>query len=422
MGSKIWRLIFNFLLSAMLAVFAWNAVASFLAWAANDRELSAYFSTTQGSDWLSILYRTTFIGVGSIFGFALGATIFRRIEHAGDRLRTMATRDKIALVLGLSVGLLLAAILAIPIILFLTPYSPAIAITVALLLGVSVMYLTTVAALSMKEEFRVYMPPHEPEEEKVPKEKFKILDTNVIIDGRIADIARAGFIEPPIYVPGFILDELQHIADSSDAIRKTRGRHGLDVLASMDQDVNITLREFDRLAPPVPGEAVDARLVRLAKEMNGSIITNDFNLNKVATLQGVPVLNINLLANALKPRVVVGEAMQVSLVKEGKEALQGVGYLDDGTMIVVENGRTHIGETVDVVVSSVIQTASGKMIFASLQSGGSGGSGAGAPNGNGSGGGPGTGATEHDAQSEGEDVERGMRSYSRGGPRRPVRK
>ena len=366
MASKIWRLIFNFLLSAMLAVFAWNAVASFLAWAANDRELSAYFSNTQGSDWLAILYRTTFIGVGSIFGFALGATIFRRIENAGDRLRGMATRDKVALVGGFSIGLLLAAILAIPIILFLAPYSPAIAITVALLLGVAVMYLSTVAALSMKEEIRFYMPPT-PEEEKIPTEKFKLLDTNVIIDGRIADIARAGFVEPPIYVPGFILDELQHIADSSDAIRKTRGRHGLDVLASMDQDVNITLREYDRLAPPISGEAVDARLVRLAKALNGSIITNDFNLNKVATLQGVPVLNINLLANALKPRVVVGESMQVSLVKEGKEPLQGVGYLDDGTMIVVENGRRHLGETVDVLVSSVIQTASGKMIFATLQ-------------------------------------------------------
>lgn len=405
MASKIWRLIFNFLLSAMLAVFAWNAAASFLAWAANDRELSSYFSTTQGSDWLAILYRTTFIGVGSIFGFALGATLFRRIENAGDRLRGMATRDKVALVGGLSIGLLLAAILAIPVILFLAPYSPAIAVTVALLLGVAVMYLSTVAALSMKEEIRFYMPPA-PEEEKIPTEKFKLLDTNVIIDGRIADIARAGFVEPPIYVPGFILDELQHIADSSDAIRKTRGRHGLEVLASMDQDVNITLREYDRLAPPIAGEAVDARLVRLAKALNGSIITNDFNLNKVATLQGVPVLNVNLLANALKPRVMVGESMQVSLVKEGKEPLQGVGYLDDGTMIVVENGRGHLGETVDVLVSSVIQTASGKMIFANLQQTSS----------------DGNSIDNHDAQSEGEEIERGMRSYSRSGPRRSVRK
>ncbi len=404
MVSKVWRLLFNFLLSAMLAVFGWNAVASFLTWATADRELSTYFSTTQGSDWLSILYRTTFIGVGAIFGFALGATIFRRIEKAGDRLRSMATRDKVALIGGLSIGLLLAAILSIPIILFLTPYSPAIAITVALLLGVAVMYLCTVAALSMKEEIRLYMPPA-PEENKLPTEKFKLLDTNVIIDGRIADIARTGFIDTSIYVPGFILDELQHIADSSDTMRKSRGRRGLDVLKTMD----VIVREYDHLAPKMSGEEVDARLVRLAKAMNGSIITNDRNLTNVANIQGVTVLNINELANALKPRVLPGEPMEVTLVKEGKEQSQGVGYLDDGTMIVVENGRAHLNETIEVVVSSVYPTQSGIMIFAHLQQN--------------------NGTTDGTNDSEGPngtndggEVERGMRSYSRGGARRPVRK
>ncbi|MES2465467.1 MAG: PIN domain-containing protein [Armatimonadota bacterium] len=362
MVSKVWRLLFNILLSTMLAVFGWNAVASFLTWAIADPELSKYFSATQGSDWLSILYRTTFIGVGAIFGFALGAAIFRRIENVGDKLRGMATRDKVALIGGLAIGLLLAAILSIPVILFLNPYSPAIAVTVALLLGVAVMYLCTVAALSMKEEIRFYMPPA-PEEEKVPNEKFKLLDTNVIIDGRIADIARTGFVDAPIYVPGFILDELQHIADSSDAMRKSRGRRGLDVLKTMD----VVVREYDRLAPKMSGEEVDARLVRLAKALNGSIITNDRNLSNVAHIQGVTVLNLNELANALKPRVLPGEVMYVTLIKEGKEPSQGVGYLDDGTMVVVENGRGHLNKTVEVVVSSVYPTQSGIMIFAHLQ-------------------------------------------------------
>lgn len=402
MVSKVWRLLFNFLLSAMLAVFGWNAVASFLTWAAADRELSTYFSTTQGSDWLSILYRTTFIGVGSIFGFALGATIFRRIERVGDSLRGMATRDKVALIGGLAIGLLLAAILSIPVILFLTPYSPAIAITVALLLGVAVMYLCTVAALSMKEEIRFYMPPA-PEEETIPNEKFKLLDTNVIIDGRIADIARTGFVDSPIYVPGFILDELQHIADSSDAMRKSRGRRGLDVLKTMD----VVVREYDRLAPKMAGEEVDARLVRLAKALNGSIITNDRNLSNVANIQGVVVLNINELANALKPRVLPGEPMEVTLVKEGKDPTQGVGYLDDGTMIVVENGRGHLNETVEVVVSSVYPTQSGIMIFAHLQNSGTN---------------DGTNDSDGNGPGDGSDLERGVRAYPRSGTRRPVRK
>ncbi|MBC8103691.1 MAG: TRAM domain-containing protein [Cytophagales bacterium] len=400
MGSKIWRLIFNFLLSAMLAVFGWNAVLAFLNWAAQDPQLKVYFAAAQGDEWLGILYRTTFIAVGGIFGFALGATIFRRLELVGDRLRGMATRDKVALVGGLVVGLLLAAILAIPIILFLTQYSPAIAVTVAMLLGVAVMYLTTVAALSMKEEIRFYMPAS-PEEDAPPTEKFKLLDTNVIIDGRIADVARAGFVEPPIYVPGFILDELQHIADSSDDMRRARGRHGLEVLNTMNKELDLTVREYDRLAPRVPGEEVDARLVRLAKALNGSIVTNDYNLNRVARLQDVPVLNVNDLAVALRPRVLPGEPMQVKLVKEGKEPTQGIGYLDDGTMVVVENGRRQIGETVEVIVSQVIQTASGKIIFAHLQEGGAGSS---------------------EENTGGDDLEGGVRAYTRSGPRRPVRR
>jgi uncharacterized protein YacL len=199
--------------------------------------------------------------------------------------------------------------------------------------------------------------------------QIKILDTNVIIDGRIADVCRAGFIEGTIYVPGFVLDELQHIADSSDSLKRARGRRGLDILNAMRIQLPLLVRTLDARAEAAPGEEVDSRLVKLAGKLGGAIVTNDFNLNKVAELQGVPVLNINELANALKPVVLPGEEMRVMVIKEGKEMNQGVGYLDDGTMIVIDGARRRIGETLEVVVSSVLQTAAGKMIFATIRQG-----------------------------------------------------
>jgi uncharacterized protein YacL len=190
----------------------------------------------------------------------------------------------------------------------------------------------------------------------------------VIIDGRVADICRTGFLEGTIYVPGFVLDELQHIADSSDSLKRARGRRGLDILNAMQKDFPLLVRVFDnRLGPGSQGLEVDTRLVALAKQLEGIIVTNDFNLNKVAGLQGVAVLNVNELANALKPVVLPGEEMTVTIIREGKEQNQGVAYLDDGTMIVVEDGRRYIGETLEVNVTSVLQTVAGKMIFARLR-------------------------------------------------------
>lgn len=189
----------------------------------------------------------------------------------------------------------------------------------------------------------------------------KVLDTSVIIDGRIADICKTGFVEGPLIIPNFVLEELRHIADSSDALKRTKGRRGLDMLniirKELDIEVEISSRDYDDVAE------VDDKLVRLAQEMFGCVVTNDYNLNKVATLQGVVVLNINELANAIKPVVLPGEKMTVTVVKDGKEHNQGVAYLDDGTMIVVENGRRYIGETIEVEVTSVIQTNAGRMIF-----------------------------------------------------------
>jgi uncharacterized protein YacL len=192
----------------------------------------------------------------------------------------------------------------------------------------------------------------------------KLLDTNVIIDGRIADIARSGFIEGPIYVPDFVLEELHLIADSSDTLRRNRGRRGLDILNQMQQQPGIQIRVYDQYSRALRNtNQVDAKLVQLAKDLSAAIVTNDFNLNKVAQLQGVAVLNVNELANAVKPVVLPGEEMTVTIVREGKEPEQGVAYLDDGTMVVVERGKGHIGATIGVVVTSVLQTVAGKMIF-----------------------------------------------------------
>ncbi len=193
----------------------------------------------------------------------------------------------------------------------------------------------------------------------------KILDTSVIIDGRIADICEAGFVEGPVVVPQFVLKELQQIADSSDSLKRNRGRRGLDVLQRIqqNQDLNIEITEID--FPRV--KEVDTKLVLLGKEICGKVMTNDFNLNKVAELQGVRVLNINELANAVKPVVLPGEDMSVFVIKEGKEHNQGVGYLDDGTMVVVDHAKHRIGEQIPVSVTSVLQTTAGRMIFTKIR-------------------------------------------------------
>jgi len=196
--------------------------------------------------------------------------------------------------------------------------------------------------------------------EKVSKNTFKILDTSVIIDGRIVDIAETGFIDGSIVIPQFVLRELQLVADSSDSMKRNRGRRGLDILQRLQKmpDLNVQILEDD-----FPVREVDMKLIELAKVYTCKIVTNDFNLNKVAQLHGVEVLNINELANALKPVVLPGETMRVFILKEGKEYNQGVAYLDDGTMVVVDNARKMISKTIDVAVTSVLQTTAGKMIF-----------------------------------------------------------
>lgn len=190
----------------------------------------------------------------------------------------------------------------------------------------------------------------------------KVLDTSVIIDGRILDIAKSGFLEGEIVIPSFVLDELRHVADSADSQRRARGRRGLDVLKKIQEDMGNQVRIEDWAGES--GEEVDVKLLRLARRLSGAVMTNDYNLNKVAGVAGVPVLNINELAGALRPAVLPGEEMTVRIVREGKEPGQGVAYLEDGTMVVVENGKRRVGDTLNAEVTTVLQTSAGRMIFA----------------------------------------------------------
>ena len=195
----------------------------------------------------------------------------------------------------------------------------------------------------------------------------KILDTSVIIDGRILEIMQTGFLKGPVVIPEFVLVELRHIADSSDGLKRNRGRRGLDILNKIQTEYGIEIYNTDSEKALKEIPEVDVKLLKLAQIMKGKVVTNDFNLNKVAVIKGVPVLNINELANALKPMVIPGETMTVALIKQGKDHSQAIGYLDDGTMIVVEDGRKQIGQTVDINVTSVLQTAAGRMIFGKIK-------------------------------------------------------
>ncbi|MEW6619411.1 MAG: TRAM domain-containing protein [bacterium] len=272
--------------------------------------------------------------------------------------------------LGLMLGLIIANLLALSCVYLpeIQRFSMYLHLALCLIFG----YLGMIIAVKKKEDILktftfTRIQSEAKEKEKVSNAELKILDTSVIIDGRIADICETGFIEGILVIPRFVLKELQKIADSSDSLKRNRGRRGLDVLNKIQKMVNIPVKidetDFNDI------REVDSKLVRLGKLCGGKVFTNDFNLNKVAELEGVRVLNINELAESLKPVVLPGEEMNVHVIKEGKEFSQGVGYLDDGTMVVVDNGQDFIGQKVKVIVSSVLQTTAGRMIFAKLEEG-----------------------------------------------------
>ena len=220
-------------------------------------------------------------------------------------------------------------------------------------------------AVKVQQEENPY--DYNPKDSKKKSAIPKILDTSVIIDGRIVEIMKTGFLEGPIVIPEFVLVELRHIADSSDALKRNRGRRGLDILNKIQEDYGIEIYNTDSEKSLKEIPEVDVKLLKLAQIMKGKVVTNDFNLNKVAGIKGVPVLNINELANAMKPMVIPGEVMTVTLIKQGKETGQAIAYLDDGTMIVVEDGRRRIGQTLEINVTSVLQTAAGRMIFGKVR-------------------------------------------------------
>lgn len=315
-------------------------------------------------------YAAAVIGAIILYLFSLFLTepIVNFIKWIEERLLKAPIMDllfgTIGLVAGLSVAFLFSfGLSAIDF--------PIISSVVPVLLSILLGYLGFQVGFKKREEFinalgsmrNTTVKKKEPAETSIQQKGiYKLLDTSVIIDGRIADIAATGFLQGVLVVPQFVLTELQHIADSSDTLKRTKGRRGLDILKRLQSDdgppVLITEEDIDSAAE------VDLKLVKLAKKMDGLVVTNDFNLNKVSDLHGVAVLNINDLANAVKPVVIPGEEMHVVVIKDGKEHNQGIAYLDDGTMIVIEEGRSHIGEAIDVVVTSVLQTSAGRMIFA----------------------------------------------------------
>ena len=216
--------------------------------------------------------------------------------------------------------------------------------------------------LQTKDDFRFIIPYVEFAKEVKGRRPY-ILDTSVVIDGRIADVVETNVFDSQLVMPRFVIGELQAIADSSDRLRRSRGRRGLDILNRLRTNPEVDLQIFDRELPEFAGQPVDLKLVALAKHLEGKLVTNDYNLNKVARLHGVGVINLNDLANALKPVFLPGEQIEVRIVKPGEEPGQGVGYLDDGTMVVVEGGRDHVNEQVKIAVTSVLQTSAGRMIF-----------------------------------------------------------
>lgn len=326
-----------------------------------EGEATGFFSLTV----LTVIAYVVGALVGAVVGYILSHFFLRLIWAAIHRIEfslgSLSGQDLLAGTVGLLIGLIIANLIGfafarLPII---GAYGPIVFNLVFGYAGMSIAVHKKAEVPGLLANFRLG---RQSKERSVKKtESTKLLDTSSIIDGRIAELCATGFLEGPLLVPVFVLEELQLIADSADLLKRTKGRRGLDILKQMQEDGHVDVRiindDFDDI------QGVDSKLVRLGRELKAKVITNDYNLNKVAELQGVVVLNINDLANAMKPARVPGEEMTVLIVKAGKEENQGIAYLEDGTMIVVENGQKYIGMSVPVTVTSVLQTSAGRMIF-----------------------------------------------------------
>ena len=347
------NIILRLSMMVVVALLAWEASVMVSGWIP-----AAFVPVARG------YYRFVITLIGASLGFLL-APYFTVAPYRAlrDRLRQVSARALLMSVVGLVIGLVIAALLALPLSLLpgilgqVLPFVAAIALGS---LGATTMVMRDKDILTILGLFVA-------RDTVKRKHNAVLLDTSVIIDGRIADIGLTGFITGEMVVPRFVLDELQHIADSPDVLRRNRGRRGLEILSTLQKDNRVPLEISEMDVPEV--REVDGKLIRLARELDCSILTNDYNLNRVAELQGVRVLNINELANAVKVIVLPGETLHVQIIQEGKELGQGVGYLDDGTMIVVEDGKRYMNTSAEILVTRVLQTVAGRMIFGQIQDG-----------------------------------------------------
>ena len=326
-----------------------------------------------GSAQLTVDSLTKILPLSIVFGI-IGVivapwVVLRPAAWIRHSVRDLTVSQILAATIGLVIGLLIAALVSIPLSRLPYPFGDILPTLAALFLG----YLgITVMIMRQQDIFALFRRRGEilpggaaltPDAGAERHDAMLLLDTSVIIDGRIADIVATGFVRDPVWIPRFVLNELQYVADSPDALRRNRGRRGLEMLNRMQKESLVPVKIVDMDVESI--RQVDAKLVQLARQLNCPIITNDYNLNRVAGLQGVTVLNINELSNAVKSVVLPGEAMLLRVIQEGKEVGQGVGYLDDGTMVVVENGRQYLDREIEVSVTKVLQTNAGRMIFAS---------------------------------------------------------
>lgn len=332
-----------------------------------------YVQSIQNSYKNILIYSLSIVLLGIIFYF-LSSVFYNGIESLIDliekSIQNITITDMTCSILGMFLSLILTTIILSPI----TRVLGEIGQIWKVISGVVFVLINFIAVivgatLSSKKREEIIQLFHmikrdntKDKKVKVPGAYPKVLDTSVIIDGRIFDLCQTGFIEGPLVIPNFVLDELRHISDSADSIKRTRGRRGLDIINKIQKELNIEVQNYEGDFPEI--QEVDIKLLKLAQKLNGKVVTNDFNLNKVAEFRGVPVLNINELANAIKPVVLPGEELKLAVVKDGKESGQGIGYLDDGTMIVVEGGRKYVGQQITTIVTSVLQTSAGRMIFA----------------------------------------------------------
>jgi uncharacterized protein YacL len=337
------------------------AVGAFLGW-----QLGIITGIPSSPEFLRYVLGMFF--AGAAIGLIVTPYItIRPVRWARHGLKMIPALDLLAGVIGMVIGLVFSALLALPLSLLPSPFGMILPFAACLVLA----YLgASTVVMRQKDIFEIIGPSWgglslqsgTGNGRGIKRGEYVLLDTSAVIDGRIADISQTGFIGGTMLLPRFVLDELQHIADSPDSLRRNRGRRGLDMLNKLQKEslVPIQISEVD-----IEGIAeVDSKLVKLARQLRAPIVTTDFNLNRVAALQGVQVMNINELANAVKSVVLPGEEMSVRVIQEGKEAGQGVGYLDDGTMVVVESGRRFMGSEIEVMVTRVLQTVAGRMIFA----------------------------------------------------------